>query len=452
MIPRVELKPRKALPFFSRHPWVLHSAIGRVDSSATDGGEVDLFSDKGVWIARGIYNSQSRIRVRLYSWTQGEMLDEPFWRRRLTQAIELRRVLDSVDGAVEANADLQARRLVYSEADLLSGLVVDCFGRHAVVQVTALALAVRLDMLLPLIRELTDCLSLRVRADESIAEREGLDMEALAKWTNADQPQEAEILEHGIRYRVDLSGGQKTGFYLDQAANRERVARYARGRRVLDICCYSGGFSLAVAAHGAREVVGVDTSEAAVQDARNNAERNALEQVRFFQGDMFRTLEGLANGKLTLLGDSKLALASNEAPVAQPSPPAAVPQPSGDVTEPTAVGPAPLPQIFADPFDMIILDPPKFVRGRAGVNQAIRAYHRLNRLAVELLPPGGLLVTCSCSGSVGSDLFVDMLFGVAQKTRREIQVLELRGASADHPVSSTCPETEYLKCVICRVL
>ncbi|MCA9228394.1 MAG: class I SAM-dependent rRNA methyltransferase, partial [Planctomycetales bacterium] len=195
----------------------------------------------------------------------------------------------------------------------------------------------------------------------------------------------------------------KTGYYLDQVENRRAAAAYMKGRRVLDLFCYAGGFSLlAATAGGAREVIGVDSSERALAMARANAELNGVSNVRFVEGDCFRTMDELLDDR--------------------------------------------------EKFDAIVLDPPKFTRSRQTVDEALRAYHRLNRVAVDLLQPEGILVTCSCSGNVTRDDFLMMLSGVAQKTGRMIQVLDQRGASADHPIATNCLETEYLKCFICRVV
>jgi 23S rRNA (cytosine1962-C5)-methyltransferase len=212
-----------------------------------------------------------------------------------------------------------------------------------------------------------------------------------------------EITEHGLVYQVDLHEGQKTGFYLDQRENRRAAAAYVRGGRVLDMFSYTGGFAMCAAAlGGAADVLGIDTSKKAVAQARANAQRNKLTGVRFETGDAFQALESLLNAEAR--------------------------------------------------FDAVILDPPKFARSKSSANQALMAYHRLNRLAIGLLPPGGILVTCSCSGAVTREDFLMMLSGVAQKSGRELQVLEQRGASPDHPVSATCLETEYLKCFICRIV
>ena len=390
----VILRAGKAAPFLGRHPWVLDSAVARVAGATADGNEVDLVSDKGQWLARGVYNSRSRIRVRLYSWEQGESLDRAFWQRRLESALRLR---DSIG----YNDPRGAARIVFSEADGLSGLIVDRFGPCLVVQPTALATAARLDMLVDSLVVLTRPASVIVRIDPGISRREGFEIPpGLIRGTAPQEP--LLIDEHGIAFAVHLLAGQKTGFYLDQRENRRQAARYLHGRRVLDMCCYSGGFGLAASRlGGAAEVIGVDISRAAIELARANALQNGITNARFETGDCFRAME------------QRLAA--------------------------------------GEKFGGVILDPPKFARSRQGVSDALRAYHQLNRLAVQLLEPGGVLVTCSCSGSVRREDFLDMLRGVASKTCRRIQVLEQRGAAPDHPLNVACPETDYLKCMICRV-
>jgi 23S rRNA (cytosine1962-C5)-methyltransferase len=393
---RVTLKPRKARPFFGRHPWVLNSAVARVEPMPDDGAVVDLVSDAGKFIARGLFNSRSRIRVRLYSWDIGQPLDREFFRGRLEAAIALRKglgLLDQLDGAA---------RLVFSESDGLSGLIVDRYGPWLAVQLTGLGLAQRFDDLRDLLVDLLQPRGIFVRTEKGVASAEGIELRDALVWGQGpDGP--AFIVENNLRYGIDLAEGQKTGFYLDQRENRLAAARYCRERRVLDMFCYSGGFALNAAAHGhAREVLGIDSSEKAVVLARANAELNGLTNVRFEQADCFKALEALA-----------------------------------------AEG---------ERFGVVILDPPKFARSRSSVDDALRAYHRLNRLAVAVLEPGGILVTCSCSGHVTREDMQYMLLGVAEQTRRNIQVLEMRGAAADHPVSVTCLESEYLKCAICRVV
>jgi 23S rRNA (cytosine1962-C5)-methyltransferase len=391
---RVVLRPRKALPFFSRHPWVFESAIHYIEGEYTDGDVVDLLGEQQRFIARGILNTRSKLQVRLYTWDEHEPLAEAFWRKKLERALQLRE--DWI-----AAAPSQPRRLVFSEADGLSGLVVDRYGEFLVAQVNAVAIARRWDRLLPILVELTQPRGVIVRGDKSLTKEEGLEPQTGVAWGEGLSGP-IFIEEHGVRFGVDLLGGQKTGFYLDQAENRVAAARYLHGRRVLDLFCYTGGFSLAAARiGGAADVLGIDGSERAITLARANAELNGIANARFEQRDAFEALDELRTA--------------------------------------------------GEPFGAVILDPPKFARGRRQVDEALRAYHRINRVATDLLEPGGILVTCSCSGGVSADDFLGMLAGVAQKSGRDLQVLEQRGAAPDHPVSVSCRETNYLKCFICRV-
>lgn len=393
-LPQIFLKPHKGGTFRARHPWVLAKSIIEPHPAPADGEAVDLVGADGSWIARGLYNSKSHIRVRLYTWSRNEQLDDDFWRARLQAAIDLRRAIgyDDPQGAA---------RLVFSEADGLSGLVIDRYGQHLVVQVTAQAMAARLDSIVRLLVELAQPAGITVRTDRKIAVAEGMTLSDGNAW-GEPLPSVTTVTEHGIRYRVELGEGQKTGYYLDQRENRAAAARYLGGRRLLDMFCYLGGFSLTAARLGpAAEVLAFDSSQRAIDQARANAAENGLSNVHFEVAEAFDKLEALRGA--------------------------------------------------GERFGAVILDPPRFAGSRASIDQALRAYHRLNRLGVELLEPGGILVTCSCSGRVTREDFRRMLVGVAQKTRRDVQLLEQRGAAPDHPVRITVPETEYLKCFIARI-
>ena len=391
----VVLKPKRARPFFGRHPWVLDSAVAKVEGQPADGDVVDLATHDGHFVARGLWNSQSRMRVRLYAFDASTKLDAELWHARLASALALRKTLGLDERA-------GATRLVNSEGDDLSGLIVDRYGEYLAVQVTALAMAVRLDTLCDALESLVAPRGILLRgAERGLAKLEGLALvDRVVRGAAPVGP--IFVHEHGLKFGVDLAEGQKTGFYLDQRDNRQAAARYARGRRVLDMFCYSGGFAVACAVSGgARSVLAVDTSAKAAALARANAELNGAANVTVEAVDAFEKLDALA-----------------------------------------AAG---------ERFGMVILDPPKFARSRSTVDDALRAYHRINRVAVGLLEPGGILVTCSCSGSVSRDDFLQMLSGVAQRSARPIQLLECRGAAADHPVSASCLEGEYLTCVIARV-
>ena len=391
----VVLKPKRARPFFGRHPWVLDSAVAKVEGQPADGDVVDLATHDGHFVARGLWNSQSRMRVRLYAFDASTKLDAELWHARLASALALRKTLGLDERA-------GATRLVNSEGDDLSGLIVDRYGEYLAVQVTALAMAVRLDTLCDALESLVAPRGILLRgAERGLAKLEGLSLvDRVVRGAAPVGP--IFVHEHGLKFGVDLAEGQKTGYYLDQRENRQAAARYARGRRVLDMFCYSGGFAVACAVSGgARSVLAVDTSAKAAALARANAELNGAANVTVEAVDAFEKLDALA-----------------------------------------AAG---------ERFGMVILDPPKFARSRSTVDDALRAYHRINRVAVGLLEPGGILVTCSCSGSVSRDDFLQMLAGVAQRSARPIQLLECRGAAADHPVSASCLEGEYLTCVIARV-
>jgi 23S rRNA (cytosine1962-C5)-methyltransferase len=390
----VVLKPRRARPFFGRHPWVLDSAVLRLDGEPAEGDVVDLVTHDGTFVARGLWNPASRIRVRLYAFDAATQLDAGFWRTRLEAAVGLRRALGLDDRAGGC-------RLVNSEGDDLSGLIVDRYGEHLAVQVTAAALVPRLELISDILESIVAPRGILLRgADRGLAKLEGLHLpDRVIRGTPPAGP--IFVAERGLRFGIDLAEGQKTGYYLDQRDNRQAAGAYARGRRVLDMFCYSGGFAVACAAGGARSVLAVDSSAKATVLAKANADLNGAANVTVETADAFEKLDALS-----------------------------------------AAG---------ERFGMVILDPPKFARSRASLEDALRAYHRINRVAVDLLEPGGILVTCSCSGSVPRDDFLQMLAGVAQRSGRPIQLLECRGAAPDHPVSASCLEGEYLKCIIARV-
>ena len=391
----VFIKPKRARPFFGRHPWVLDSAILRVEGNPDSGAIVDVVTHDGSFIARGLWNVLSRIRVRLYSFMQDQSLDEIFWDTRIENAVRLRRELNFLSKNT-------ACRLINSEGDDLSGVIVDQYGSYLAVQVTALAMAERLDVICDSLTRIVQPKGILLRgAERGLGKLEGLHLpDQLLRGQIPDGPIFVE--EHDLRFGVDLTEGQKTGYYLDQRENRQAAAAYAGGRRVLDMFCYSGGFGVASAVSGkASSVLSVDSSIKAISLARANAELNNATTMTVEQADAFEKLAALQEENAK--------------------------------------------------FGMVILDPPKFARSRASASDALRAYHRINRLGVDLLESGGILVTCSCSGAITRDDFLMMLSAVAQRAGRTLQLLEFRGAAADHPVNLHCFEGEYLKCVIARV-
>lgn len=393
-IPRIILRPKRALPFFGRHPWVFAGAIDSVEGQPVDGEEVELVSSAGNFIARGLFNSRSKIRVRLYTWQQHTRLDREFFREQLDAAIRFRSQV--FENAPQPNAC----RLVASEADNISGLIVDRYDRWMAVQITSLAIGQRKDMLAELLTELTGAAGIYVRTERGIGKLEGLELQdGLLLGEVPTEP--IEITEGDVRFRIDLREGQKTGFFLDQRANRRIVATYLANRTVLDCFCYTGGFGIH-AAKKAKSVESVDISESALYLARKNAELNYISNILFIRADVFEHLD-------TLVAESRK-------------------------------------------FGGIILDPPKFARNRDAVASALRGYRILISQALRLLEPDGILIMCCCSGLISVGEIEDVLAQASVNCNRFVQILERRGQDVDHPISVTCPETSYLKCLICRVL
>jgi 23S rRNA (cytosine1962-C5)-methyltransferase len=394
MAARVVLQPRRARPFYGRHPWVYAGAVAAVEGAPADGDVVDLVSQAGDFVARGLYNSRSKIRVRLYTWDAATDLDRAFFRDRLAAALRLRSLLG-------LGGPGRACRLVFSEGDGLSGCTVDRYDRWLVVQFTGLGLARRRDLLVELLVELVQPEGVYLRTERGIGRLEGLELHDGLLWGRVPA-EPVPIEEDGVRFLVHMTEGQKTGFYLDQRDNRRAVARLAAGRRVLDAFCYSGGFGLHAARAGALSVLGVDQSEPALALARANAQLNGLSNVEYARADVLEHL-----GDLAARGER---------------------------------------------FGVVVLDPPKFARARHAVEEALRGYRRLQARALRLLEPDGILVTCCCSGLITTAMLEDLLAELAAEEKRDVQILQRRGPAPDHPVSVSCLESHYLKCLIARAL
>lgn len=395
MIPQVILKPKRAQPFFGRHPWVFVGAVDRIDGEPDDGDEVELRSSAGNFIARGLFNSQSKILVRLYSWAEAKSLDESFFRDRLRNAIRLRHDLLKLNHGPHA-----VYRVVFSESDFLSGLIVDRFADYLTMQCTALAMGLRREMLARILMEELQPRGIYLRTEKGIGKLEGLE---LHDGLLAGEKPDGDIMveEHGLKIAVNLTEGQKTGFYIDQRDNRVAVAKLCHGKSVLDAFCYSGGFGLHAAHAGAVTVECVDASATALELAKKNAAMNELSGMCFVKADVFQHLQARAVEGAT--------------------------------------------------YDAVVLDPPKFARNRKAVPEALSGYRRLHQMALKLVNPGGVMVSCCCTGLIAMNELEDVIQQTAQDAKRDLQILERRGASADHPTAITCRESNYLKCVISRV-
>jgi 23S rRNA (cytosine1962-C5)-methyltransferase len=396
----VVLKAGREKPVIQHHPWVFSGAIARLPGDGVDGEVVDVYSPNSRWLARGYLNRASQIQVRLLTWDVDQPIDAAFWRGRLSQAIQRRQQLGIA-------ATTSAYRVVNGENDYLPGLIVDRYGDYLVLQAGTLGIDRRKQELAQWLLELTGCRGVIERSDTAARRLEGLG-EAHGLLAGDAPPAQVEIEEAGLQFVVDLAGGQKTGFYMDQRANRRRVAAYCAGARVLNGFSYTGAFAVHALAAGAAHVTNIDSSADVLELAETNLRRNGFDpdqQTENIAGDIFHILRDWRD-------------------------------------DPAA----------SYRFDVVILDPPKFAQNKQAVERALRGYKDINLLALALLKPGGILATFSCSGLVSADLFQKVVFGAAEDARRDVQVLEWLRQDRDHPVALTFPEGEYLKGLICRVL
>lgn len=395
MTATVYLRPGKEKPVLGLHPWIFSGAIARVEGAVAGGDLVEVADARGRWLARGYYNPQSQIVVRLLTWDAAEAIDEPFWRRRLAAAAALR-------DALSLTSVTNAYRLVHAESDRLPGLVVDRYGDWLVVQFLTLGVETRRELLLRLLAEHFSPAGIVERSDVSVRRQEGLPLRGGVVWGEAP-PAELVVEEHGLRFVVDLLGGQKTGFYVDQRENRRIVAAYARGRRVLNVFSFTGAFGLYALAAGATHVTNVDSSFEALTCAEATLRLNGFDpdrQADAICGDVFQVLRDLRNR--------------------------------------------------GERYDLVILDPPKFARSKAELDGAARGYKDINLLGLQLLNPGGILATFSCSGLVTAELFQKIVYGASVDAGRPVQVLARLGQGPDHPLLLSFPEGEYLKGLLCR--
>ncbi len=366
--------------------------VAGASPDANPGDIVSVYDKTGQHFGHGFYHDRSQIAVRMLSWS-AEAVDEAFFRERLRTAVQWREQMLSA----EENTD--AIRLVHSEGDGLSGLIAERYRDCIAIEVFSLGIYRRLEMLRVLLTELTGITRFVVRADTRIERIEGF---LVQPSDQVNAPNTVDVREHGLRFRLDLHSGHKTGFFCDQRENRKRLAAWCGSGSVLDVCCYSGGFGIyAKTLGGAEEVTGVDLDEEAVALARKNAHLNDA-RVQHVHADAFAYLRQMQqNGKT---------------------------------------------------YDTVVLDPPKFVSGKDDREEGCRKYVDLNTLGMTVVKPGGLLLTCSCSGSVATDEFFRMIRGAATRAGRSLQILGETGAAPDHPVMANCPESRYLKAFWARVI
>jgi 23S rRNA (cytosine1962-C5)-methyltransferase len=370
------------------HPWIFSNEISRIDGEGTAGSTSDIYSAGGDYLGRGYHNPSSLIAVRLLTRNREDIDTATFYRERITRAVQYRQTL---------YPGVETFRAVYGEGDFLPGLVVDKYGDYLSLQLLTAGIEARKELIIPALHYLFAPKGIVARNDVAVRGLEGLTMQTEVLY--GDIPDQVEIEEHGLRFGVSLLTGQKTGHFLDQKENHLLLKEISVGKEVLDCFSYSGSWGIHAAAYGATSVTAIDSSEKAVSLGKENAARNGFSSIiRFETGDAFERLRGLkSEGRR---------------------------------------------------FDLIVLDPPAFIKSRKLIQEGLKGYLTINRRCMELLNPGGRLLTCSCSHHLDRGMFQELLLKAAVQSGREMRLLGIHSQSPDHPVLLAVPETEYLKCFI----
>ena len=374
------------------HPWIFSNEIRDIEGERQAGATAEFHEAGGGFLGTGYYNPRSLIAGRLLSRRREDIDSTNFFIDRIGRALEYRHAVCPGEDGV---------RVVFGEADFLSGLVVDRYGEHLSVQFLTAGMELRRNPIVEALKALFEPKGIVARNDVSVRLLEGL--EEKVEILSGSVPETVEVTEHGLRFLVDLTGGQKTGHFLDQKCNHLLLKGLCEGKDVLDLFCYSGSWALHAAAFGARSVLGVDISEKAVGLARRQAELNGVsDRARFEAVDAFARLRSLKDE------DRR--------------------------------------------FGVVVLDPPAFVKSRKALNEALKGYITVNRRAMELLDEGGYLVTCSCSYHLGREQFRDLLVTAARQAGRTMRLVATGFPSPDHPVLLAVPETDYLKCFVLQAV
>ncbi|HGM6996317.1 23S rRNA (cytosine(1962)-C(5))-methyltransferase RlmI [Serratia ureilytica] len=396
MTVRLFLAKGREKSLLRRHPWVFSGAVQRVEGKALSGETIDILDSQGKWLARGAYSPESQIRARVWTFQQDEEVNIDFFIRRLQQAQSWRDWVAQRDG-------LDGYRLIAGESDGLPGITIDRFQNFLVLQLLSAGAEYQRPALLSALQHCYPECSIYDRSDVAVRKKEGLPL-AQGPVLGDLPPELLPITEHGMKLLVDIQQGHKTGFYLDQRDSRLAARNYSAGHRVLNCFSYTGAFAVSALMGGCAQVISVDTSQAALDIARQNVELNKLDlnKAEFVRDDVFQLLRNY--------------------------------------------------RAQGEKFDLIIMDPPKFVENKNQLASACRGYKDINMLALQLLNPGGILLSFSCSGLMPTDLFQKILADAAVDAGRDVQFIEQFRQAADHPVIATYPEGLYLKGFACRVM
>jgi 23S rRNA (cytosine1962-C5)-methyltransferase len=392
--PGIILKDGREKSLLRRHPWIFSGAIGRVDGVPVSGDTLPVRDAAGNFLAWAAYNPDSNITARVWSWREDESIDAEFFRGRIADALAARNGLG-------LSRDSNGMRLVHAESDGLPGMIIDRYDDVLVMQIGSAGAERWRDAIADILQILCKPVCIYERSDSDSRALEGL--ETRNGVLRGILPDNVEVVENDMRFKVDVVSGQKTGFYLDQRDNRALTETLAADRDVLNCFCYTGGFSLYALRGGAKSVLSIDASGDALGNAAENLANNELESSRaeWMEADVFHALRTLRDQ--------------------------------------------------GRKFDLVILDPPKFAPTAAFAEKAARGYKDINLLGFKLLRPGGLLCTYSCSGGISPDLFQKIIAGAALDAGVDAQIVHYLHASSDHPVLLSFPEGAYLKGMVLRV-
>lgn len=412
--PAIFLREGREKSLLRRHPWIFSGAVERVDGAPVSGDTLIVRNAQGEFLAWAAYNASSQITARVWSWGEADVINAEFFRQRIGNAVAARHPLPSPSpggrrtqlpspdvGGIEGGIEGGGARLIHAESDGLPGLIIDQYGDVLVMQIGSAGAERWRDTIADILQEFCKPVCIYERSDSDSRALEGLELRnGVLRGT---LPDNVEVIENGLRFKVDVAAGQKTGFYLDQRDNRALTETLARDKDVLNCFCYTGGFSLYALRGGAKSVLSIDASSDALRIAAENLTRNGLDATRaeWLEADVFQALRTLRDQ--------------------------------------------------GRKFDLIILDPPKFAPTAAFAEKAARGYKDINLLGFKLLRPGGLLCTYSCSGGISEDLFQKIVAGAALDAGVDAQIVHYLHASTDHPVLLSFPEGAYLKGLVLRV-
>ena len=389
-MPQIILHPDKERSVFRRHPWLFAGSVAHLKGRANPGDTVEVLADDGRPLGRAAWSPKSQIRARMWSFDPDETIDDAFFKRRVALAVARREALPELRGQ-------DGLRLIHAESDGLPGIIADRYGDTVVIQLTSTGAEKWRKAIVNALVKVTGCARVYERSDSDVRGMEGL--EPVTGWVHGAAPAEpVSIMENGVRLGIDVEGGHKTGFYLDQRDNRKLLGELSDGKTVLNCFCYTGGFSLQALAGGAAHVLSIDSSGPALDRARANLALNPdlpADRAEWLEADVFDALRAFRKE-----GRS---------------------------------------------FDLIVLDPPKFAPSAAHAERAARAYKDINLQGFKLLNPGGLMMTYSCSGGIGLELFQKIVAGASLDAGRDARIVRRLAGAADHPIGLAYPEGEYLK-------